>query len=1089
MDTTVSDNAPVVCTIDDPAAHGELVKATAREVHAAGFRPMLVGAPQTLDSEADRRMTKVGAPQLPGEEVRWTANKGTDDMAHIDRGVELRGGIVNLAVVPSATTMAADIDGDQEWTAFSTATGLGEAAVYETTPGSHAHGERAAHDQGRHVLITIDEDDTELLEAKAELGKSHTWDIDGTSVLFRLNGGYAVTYPSVRADGRFNGGRYERTGAITKCPPALREHIIAEAEKKRQAEAGRDAARGVQGTVEVSTVEPETLPSGFGRVGEAARDHETLRRAAFLAAWEQERTIESVLTDPRVPEEWRFEYAGTDGTGREQWTAPGPHTSPRSAVVGHSATTGNELLNIFSPNAPDDLKAAFHDATEGNQPYGAGASYGAWQLTVALVYRGDWRAAKVGEGLALPEFAEQGFGVPLRADMTAEETSAKCDQYRRAYLVRKFEWAEDYPAPCRYIDAVTVDGHTTVYVETSGEGYTGHEESVAAEEPTLYAVQLGQPSGFLTLDPEAGTLTAAPAATELPPAESPETVTAATSTQPPAAVGQPQAQPQPLLQAPAQPQPQAQVVEEQPQETTHERLLRKVEETLDAWVPEIEASLGRALTSEQRDALGHAFYPSFRRERRDQTELFTVVGAPGADRERRYPHGSPVDPAVVTALFNYSEITRGLYWTHVDTQSPGTPLGMLVNVVLATARRIDTHTSASPFGIVRQPLSLFTVCVGRSGMGKSSSNALPPGLAFAAPGHAGPIAGSTGNMPNYDGDVKVITPKGLGMHMCDEVEGEEGSKKTVLRHKAHPVARIKSDELSGFLTQLAKQPAGGLAMLAEAFSGENFVPASAQNGLMVAPDNYTVTLEANVQPKMASQLLESSKLGLLQRFVFYPAAWPWANVFDERDIARPKKPLQEQERITLPVVGKSFTWCPEMIAEYHSQREMQGAEIVPDWVEDRAHEFVLCFRVACLCAALHGRAEVTSGDWEWSRLLVRVVSSRTLDGLRADAREQKKQDHHEVGVGRAYEKLGAEEELAAQRLNTLREVLDRLVEEFDPEKGKAVNESQVTRRFSGGRHPAVKEALATLVEMGKIQMEVTLGPRRGKAYTPLDTQL
>lgn len=1075
MNTTVSDNTPVVCTIDDPATHGEQVKATARELIAAGFRTMLIHAPQSLDSDYDYDMTKRGAPRLPGEEVRWTSNQGTDDIAHIDRGVELRGGVVNLAVVPTATTMAADIDGDQEWAAFSTATGLDESAAYETTPGSYAPGS-GDHDQGRHILIAIDENDTELLEAKAALGKYYSWDLgDKTAVLFRLNAGYAVTYPSVRANGLYNGGRYERTGAIIDCPPALREHIISEAEKKRQVEDERSA----QGTVEVTTVDPEELPSGFGRVGEAAREHEAQRRTAFLTAWEQERTIESVLTDPRVPEEWRFEYAGTDAAGVEQWTAPGPHTSPRSAVVGRSTTTGNELLNIFSPNAPDDLKAAFHDATEGNQPYGAGASYGAWQLTVALVYRGDWRAAKVGEGLALPEFTEQGFGVPLRADMTAEETSAKCDQYRRAYLVRKFEWAEDYPAPCRYIDAVTVDGHTTVYVETSGEGYTGHEESVAAEEPTLYAVQLDQQTGFLTMDMGTGALTAAPAATELPPAESPETVTAATSTQPPAAVEQPQ----------VQPQPQAQVVEEQPQETTHERLLREVEETLDEWVPEIEASLGRALTPEQRDALGRTFYPSFRRERRDQTELFTVVGAPGADRERRYPHGSPVDPAVVTALFNYSELTRGLYWTHVDTQSPGTPLGMLVNVVLAVARRIDTHTSASPFGIVRQPLSMFTVCVGRSGMGKSSSNALPPGIAFAAPGHAGPIAGSTGNMPNYDGDVKVITPKGLGMHMCDEVEGEEGSKKTVLRHKAHPVARIKSDELSGFLTQLAKQPAGGLAMLAEAFSGENFVPASAQNGLMVAPDNYTVTLEANVQPKMASQLLESSKLGLLQRFVFYPAAWPWANVFDERDIARPQKPLQEQERITLPVVGKSFTWCPEMIAEYHSQREMQGAEIVPDWVEDRAHEFVLCFRVACLCAALHGRAEVTSGDWEWSRLLVRVVSSRTLDGLRADAREQKKQDHREVGVGRAYEKLGAEEELAAQRLNTMREVLDRLVEELDRKEGKAVTESQVTRRFSRGRHPAVKEALATLVEMGKLHMEVTMGPRPGKAYTLLDTQL
>lgn len=39
MDTTVSKNAQVVCTIDDPATHGERVKATARELIDEGFQP------------------------------------------------------------------------------------------------------------------------------------------------------------------------------------------------------------------------------------------------------------------------------------------------------------------------------------------------------------------------------------------------------------------------------------------------------------------------------------------------------------------------------------------------------------------------------------------------------------------------------------------------------------------------------------------------------------------------------------------------------------------------------------------------------------------------------------------------------------------------------------------------------------------------------------------------------------------------------------------------------------------------------------------------------------------------------------------
>lgn len=1084
MDTTVSDNAQVVCTIDDPAAHGEQVKATARELLAAGFRPMLVGAPQTLDSEADRRMTKVGAPQLPGEEVRWTANKGTDDIAHIDRGVELRGGIVNLAVVPSATTMAVDIDGDQEWAAFSTATGLDEAAVYETTPGSHAHGERAAHDQGRHVLITIDEGDTELLEAKAELGKSHTWDIDGTSVLFRLNGGYAVTYPSVRADGRFNGGRYERTGAIIECPHALREHIIAEAEKKRQAEAKRDAGCNVQGAVEVATVDPEALPSGFGRVGEAAREHETLRCTAFLAAWEQERTIESVLTDPRVPEEWRFEYAGTDGAGVEQWTAPGPHTSPRSAVVGRSTTTGNELLNIFSPSAPDDLKAAFHDATEGNQPYGAGASYGAWQLTVALVYRGDWRAAKVGEGLALPEFAEQGFGVPLRADMTADRTSAEYDQYRRAYLAaRGFEWAEDYPAPCRYIDAVTVDGQTTVYVETSGEGSTGHEEVTGAdtaaattEEATLYAVQLSQSSGFLTLDPEAGTLTAAPAVTELPTAEPPVTVTPATSTPPQVAAVQPQA-------VPEQPQLQPQATGEQLQESTHDRLMRKMNEVLDKWVPEIEAGLGRALTAEQRDALGRTLYPTAFRHDPRFTELLDVIGAPMGTENNWYKSGSPVAPEVVAQLFNDSELTRAIYWNHVDNNLPGSPLGGIIATLLGTVRRIDPRVSSSPIGN-GQPLSLFTAAVGRAGIGKTSSLGIPKGIRFTDPGHAGPV--SDDEVLDYDRAEQPISSRAMGELLVTLTPDPE-TKKQVWRPASHPTMRIVADELSIYLRELSGSDVSGLGTLTAAFSGTNFVAGSCRNGHLKTPEHYTVTLEAGIQQDTAHLLLESAGLGLLQRFVLFPAAWPWSQVLDERDIARPQRPLAEQPPITLPIVGESFKWCPEMFQEYYMSQELRAADRVPAWLAARAHELPLQYRVACMYAAVQGRADLTAADWEWARLLVSRVSSRTLDGLQAAAKAQQRQSSTAKGGQRAYERLGAEEALAAEQEELLQDVLTRLGEEYGNGGGSPVTESAVCRRFSGGKRRRVKDALTTLLEMGKVDMVITTGSRVGKAYTPLDT--
>lgn len=1097
MDTTVSENAQVVCTIDDPAAHGEQVKATARKLIDAGFRVMLIEAPQSLGTPQQHRLAKVGAEKKPGEPVTWRDNRGVDDLELIRRGVELRDGYVNLAAVPTRLTAIADLDGEAEREALLTALRLDETAIYETTPGSQEYvNEKGttceAHDRGAHLLIRFDESDEELLEAKDALGTSWSWDSGtGVKVLFRSQeGGYALTYPTVRANGQFDDGQYIRTGHVIGCPPALRAYIMevggAALERKRVAEQKKSEAQST--SVLVEEMDADTAPRGFGRVGWGYGDN----NAAFVAAWEMEHTVADVLDDPRIPEDWRFTDAGTDSSGTQQWTAPGVHASDRSAVTGYSDTTGNELLNVFSPNVPDEVADAFYRATEGKKPYDAGQSYGAWQLACALVYRGDWRAALVGEGLEIPRFPkEECYGAILHADKTAAEHSQQLQRLRRRYLqMAGFEWAADYPAPTRYIDAVTVDGETTVYVETTVAGSTEHEELTVAtgeevaetpadtteEVATLYAIQLDQPSGFLTMDMGTGALTAAPAATELPPAESPETVTAATSTQPPAAVGQPQQQ--------------AQVAGEQPQprESNHDRLMRELGEILDEWVPEIESSLGRKLTAEQREALGRNFYTARERVLRSKRQLNGVIGAPTPETARRYRNGSPVAPEIVTRLFGYSDITRGIYWQHRDTESPGTPVGALVNTLLAASRRLEVWVSSSPYGTVRQPVSLFTVCVGRSGMGKSTSNALPPGIAFVPPSTAGPIASPSTTANDYDAEVKALTPKALAESMCDVEKNPETRVKT-LTHKQHPATRLKVDELSDFLASASNQPSGGLAFLAEAFSGTNYVFGSAQNNLLKAPEKYTVTLESNIQPKRAEKLLESSDLGILQRFVLYPAAWPWGRVFTEEDIPRPTVPLEEQSSIMLPHISKHFEWCAEMVEEYHSREEEQGAETVPDDQAVRAHEFALCFRVACMCAAIHGRKTVTPGDWEWAQLLVRGVSSRTLDGLESDVASATETLHKKNGAGRAQEQLGAEEERAAQKQRALQEVLDKLNKLYRNGKQAAVTESMVVNTFTKRRRAAVRDLLMELADMGKAQLIPTVGRKPGKSYTPLDDEV
>lgn len=730
MDTTVSKNAQVVCTIDDPATHGEQVKATARELIDEGFRVMLIEAPQSLGTPQQHRLAKVGAEKKPGEPITWRSNTGTDDLELIRRGVELRGGYVNLAAVPTRLSAIGDIDGGVERETLLEALGLDESALYETTPGSQQYvNEKGklceAHDRGAHILIRFDESDEELLEAKDALGTSWSWDSGtGVKVLFRSQeGGYALTYPTVRANGQFDDGQYIRTGRVIGCPPALRAYIMevggAALERKRAAEQKKSEAQNT--SVLVEEMDPDTTSRGFGRVGRGYGDN----NAAFVAAWEMEHTVADVLADERIPEDWRFTDAGTDSSGTQQWTAPGVHASDRSAVTGYSDSTGNELLNIFSPSVPGEVADAFYRATEGKKPYDAGQSYGAWQLTCALIYRGDWQAALVGEGMEIPRFPEEEYyGAILHADTTAAEHSQQLQRLRRNYLqAAGFEWAADYPAPVCYIDAVTVDGETTVYVETTEAGSTKHEElaEVAAGEMTMYAAQLpqlfGSPQGTGQAATSAAAVTPATftqreAQQQLVPdygdeqLELPSFPPSATRRDRRKSKGEPTA----LDEVP-------QTFAKWPEEQAKlEAVWARHCERVGDLVAELEQAWGCKLPDKSVLELRINLWPD-RRRRAGKAPYWSEV--PGAERKAKYGHdGFPVDPATYVELMNASPLHQAVFWNVRENHPNASITGALLREYQEVSHRVAVGFECSVRGNT-QPPNIFVALVSQSGGGKS----------------------------------------------------------------------------------------------------------------------------------------------------------------------------------------------------------------------------------------------------------------------------------------------------------------------------------------------------------------------------------
>lgn len=185
----------------------------------------------------------------------------------------------------------------------------------------------------------------------------------------------------------------------------------------------------------------------------------------------------------------------------------------------------------------------------------------------------------------------------------------------------------------------------------------------------------------------------------------------------------------------------------------------RITDDVKAWAEELSQSkgLGRTLSQRQKESLAKTAHPNDNR--------VPVGVTPGDDRDRIYPAGVTNDPELYRGVFDFSDITRKVFWeVENDETRPQSPVAVLMHQLLRVARRIPPRMFSGELApgeevpankedyaqwslLARIPLSYYIAVCGRSGSGKTNSS-----MDMVFP-NIEPIAGT------YDyGAAKTVTP-------------------------------------------------------------------------------------------------------------------------------------------------------------------------------------------------------------------------------------------------------------------------------------------------------------------------------------------
>lgn len=1048
----------------DAAAHAAALKKFARAYTREGLRV-------TLTNLGDlQRGWKEPAYPAEGDDTEWHRNRGTTDLQLVEAGIDARGGIVNLGILPGSRIGIADVDGLQgeAWAAYADQDTF---EAWESTPGTvdrEVDGEvHEGHSRGVHVLLRYGDDVAEALDALGMKNITLPNNVnDAGDILLKVRGmTYAVAAPSYRPDGAFDdgyykaegevelseGGRTAKLGFVTPMPQSVKDHIFQlladkkERAAKREAEEAARAERLAQAKARRDA--GEDLPLTYDELLEQAEE--------ALREWEEDTSWEHITTEI-LPSYGHQPWTLVDSSGTaERWADPYPHS-----VSGHNATLneapGDDGLywgHYWSAQMPDYLQFC------ADYNY----NFHKMQFVAYSCFDGNFKEAHHAFGLPFVEDLKGVVGPQMVDDLIGEITQPAAPAVEQVASIQPMQAAEPQAAVA-----------TLQQPQGGARGFGQVPESMqpvsfgqeVAEEPVEEPVEAEQPAN--------------PAAAFIARQERTE--------------------------RPLSPEKEAEAV----------RMERYLEQQLQ--FPTVAEA--------RRGVEKHDYQVSEETKRRIRLALRNdaVVGSapPAAGEEdndisRMFPKGTTYDPWLIREIFDFNDVTRAIFHAAEDFERPVSPVSVLMETIMAVSRRTPMMVSTST-GKGWSPHSIFTIHGGRSGSGKSNSQDVHPWYGVyqtieldggakrtrcdfvypkkqdgeddkawkercAEARHAYEVAmeeDEKQNGPWEDRTEYPASPQALAQMLTYVEIDEFGNKVSKVHEQA--VVPIYKDEMSAMLGKDNKAGGNNLVGWTAAFSSKDPSGTAVTTGSRSANGRFTVTVSAGLQARLAGGILAHKSLGATQRFFFTDAVYPLKGLLGDV-IPRPegivKVLLPWWRRTAGEAMGLStvhYQWDKEVLDDIALEGSLGSQVMVTQDGINASQSLTVRIRIACCAAQLFGSvmypitgeggveyrpqtARVTKEIWDWTGYLMEY-HRRALGMMEAEAEaaeaDDSAADGKKLGIKAATAKLTERKEIAEVG-DAAREMWGRITQRY--KAGDVVTQSRLNKNGTLKWQRAIDELL------------------------------
>lgn len=417
----------------------------------------------------------------------------------------------------------------------------------------------------------------------------------------------------------------------------------------------------------------------------------------------------------------------------------------------------------------------------------------------------------------------------------------------------------------------------------------------------------------------------------------------------------------------------------------------------------LEKSLRQPTVTEARAGkTSHDYSVSAETSRRIRLGLrnCNVVGsAPSADGEesndvdRMYPKGVSYEPALMREIFDFNEVTRAIFHAAEDFERPVAPVSILMETIMAVARRTGTNVSTST-GRGYQPHSIYTIHGGRSGTGKSNTQDVHPW--YGTHQTIELVGGTTRTRSDFvypkkgkDEDEKAWKKRCAEARSAYEQDMEEDERQNGpwedrAEYPSSPQAlakmltRVEIDEFGNQISKVHEQAVVPIykdemsAMLGEGNTngGSNLVgwtaafnskDMSGTTGSRSANGRFTVTVSAGLQARLAGGIFAHRSLGAPQRFFFFAdAMYPLKGLLGDV-IPRPNEKVT---RVLLPewvcdhpddIMSNKpvhYKWEEAVLDDIAQESSIGSQAIVSEDGISASQSLTVRIRIACCAAQL-----------------------------------------------------------------------------------------------------------------------------------------